>query len=443
MVALRQTLNPQDELKIIMDRRSRPASEPATRPGIERRRHPHIDVALNVDGFAIVPASASNRPPAYVRTAPSPAVVRDDAEAKDTERREDKASVDDADPQGHPVARPGPSDPPPRAPHRQMRNPLIQRLYPEEPRDEALDDGGRDGTSDRADDAESLSRVGTRPPRFPDTRISSRSALRPQLPRSRHRYAPFDDHDEPRRGRSTLLWVVLGLVAVIGVLAFLGMGQIEAFKARLATPGSSLATPPAADPPSVDQTREPPSASPAHASDATTDKPPSATPSPAADLARKAEPEPAEASRAPVPPPELPARQWPRPAPASGPEPKRPTGSPAKMQSSTAVRRPEAAARPSPGLPRVELVRSPAPRSSGSGGTYVVRISDTAGRPLPGAEASLVAQMGDGSAVGIPLEPGPEPGEYRATIPPHDRALRDLRVRITTSDTRFEVPVER
>jgi hypothetical protein len=58
------------------------------------------------------------------------------------------------------------------------------------------------------------------------------------------------------------------------------------------------------------------------------------------------------------------------------------------------------------------------------------------------AEASLVAQMSDGHGFSIPLEPGPERGEYRATVP-HDRALRDLRVRITTGETSVVVPVER
>jgi hypothetical protein len=72
---------------------------------------------------------------------------------------------------------------------------------------------------------------------------------------------------------------------------------------------------------------------------------------------------------------------------------------------------------------------------------YVVRISNTVGRPLPVAEASLVALTADGAALSIPLEPRPEPGEYHAIIP-HDRTLRDLRVRIVTTERRFEVPVE-
>jgi hypothetical protein len=137
---------------------------------------------------------------------------------------------------------------------------------------------------------------------------------------------------------------------------------------------------------------------------------------------------------------ELPARRRPQPTIEAGAEQKRQAGSPANTQSSTMAGRPPAASQTFSGLPRVELIRSPAPTSSGSGGTYIVRISDTAGRPLTEAEASLVGHMGDGSGLSIPLEPGPEPGTYHATIP-LGRPLRDLRVRIVTSDTRFEIPV--
>ena len=74
--------------------------------------------------------------------------------------------------------------------------------------------------------------------------------------------------------------------------------------------------------------------------------------------------------------------------------------------------------------------------------TYIVRISDTGGQPLVGAQASLVAHRKDGIRFSIPLDPGPAPGEYRATVP-HDRALTDLRVRLRRGETQFVVPVER
>jgi hypothetical protein len=165
-VALRQTLNPQDELRIIIDRRStRPLTEappgPGEQPRIERRRHPHVDVALNLDGFAIVPASAS----AHVETAPLPVdtASRDAGEVQGAERRADDADpprteppgsatrtrgarsaspewpprtpprgetldeldVDDAEPQSHETELPQHSDRFPRPPTRRTVNPSI------------------------------------------------------------------------------------------------------------------------------------------------------------------------------------------------------------------------------------------------------------------------------------------------------------------------------
>jgi hypothetical protein len=61
---------------------------------------------------------------------------------------------------------------------------------------------------------------------------------------------------------------------------------------------------------------------------------------------------------------------------------------------------------------------------------------------MGGLAASLVERMADGTGLSMPFDPGREPGTYRPTIP-QGRALRDLRVRIVTTDARFEVPVER
>ena len=394
MAVLRQTLSPQDELKIIIDRRnSRPSTgaplEPSERRIVERRRHQHVDVALTVDGFAIVPESASGN-------------------VEDAER-----SADDAEP-------PRRIETPARATSPRMPNPRIQRLYPEEPRDEPLDDAGVDDPPGSVDAAEPRQRS-DRGPRFPQPRIASPRTPSPRIPKSWHR-------DEPRHGRSGAIWVVTGLVAVLVLLALLVVGQtIGAFKVRTVP-----------DRPSAVQTREPLTAPPDPAPDSGTDKPASLTPSPGAERAREAEPAPAEGSRAPV---ELPARPRPQPTLEAGAEQRRQAGSPANTPSSTMVGRPAAASLTFSGLPRIEVIRSPAPTSSGSGGTYIVRISDTAGQPLPELEASLVGDMGDGTVLSIPLEPSPERGTYHTTIR-LGRPLRDLRVRIVTSDTRFEVPVE-
>jgi Double zinc ribbon len=62
--ALEMSLDPDDELEIIPDRRrANPPREAkldaAERPSVDRRRHPHADSRLKMDGFTIVPAPAS------------------------------------------------------------------------------------------------------------------------------------------------------------------------------------------------------------------------------------------------------------------------------------------------------------------------------------------------------------------------------------------------
>ena len=92
-----------------------------------------------------------------------------------------------------------------------------------------------------------------------------------------------------------------------------------------------------------------------------------------------------------------------------------------------------------PGLPRVEIAGS----TTGAwdhGGTYAVRISDTAGRPLAGADVLLHARMADGTVQSILLNSGSEPGTYQATVPGGSSPV-DLRVGITTSDKRVEIPL--
>ncbi len=92
-----------------------------------------------------------------------------------------------------------------------------------------------------------------------------------------------------------------------------------------------------------------------------------------------------------------------------------------------------------PGLPRVEVLSSTAAAWS-QGGTYAVQISDPAGRPLAGADVLLSAGMADGTVQSMPLHSGPEPGTYQATVPAGSAPV-DLRVRITTSDKRVEIPL--
>jgi hypothetical protein len=64
---LETTLDPDDELQIIPDRRRATPSveaklDPAEQQSVDRRRHQHVDSRLKLDGFAIVPAIRSTAP---------------------------------------------------------------------------------------------------------------------------------------------------------------------------------------------------------------------------------------------------------------------------------------------------------------------------------------------------------------------------------------------
>jgi len=98
---------------------------------------------------------------------------------------------------------------------------------------------------------------------------------------------------------------------------------------------------------------------------------------------------------------------------------------------------------PSPkvALPQVDVMRNPAPVSEGGGEAYAVRLSDTAGRPIAGAEVLLLIRMADGTLLDVPLEASAELGTYHVTIPSLQPAPVDLRVRVVTSDTRVEIPL--
>jgi hypothetical protein len=360
MVELQQTLSPQDELTIIVNRRRprssiEPAPDPSGRPHVERRRHQHVDVVLGMTGFAIVPDAARGRPLAEGPMSADP-IEPSSVEEADVEDAERNVS-------------------PPRAPRW----------------------SGDTGAPRRS----------VRGLRSSRSRIAHPRGTGPRTSRAWDEDQPFDDDDDhARRHRgSRSIWLVTGLAALIALVSLLIVEQtIKALTVRLEPPRLSVANPLRRTGPSVEQARESRSDSSApHAG---------------------AEPTAAEGTRPLTSDLELPARAIPKPMPEeAAPQRRRPISV--------------------PGLPRVELIRGPAPKASDPGGTYVVRISDTTGRePLMVAEASLVGSAADGTGLSIPLDPGPQPGTYHATIP-HGRGLSNLRVRILTSDARFEVPVER
>lgn len=92
------------------------------------------------------------------------------------------------------------------------------------------------------------------------------------------------------------------------------------------------------------------------------------------------------------------------------------------------------------GSPRAVLAGEPV--SLAWGNSYAVRLMNSAGHPMAGAEVWLVARRTDGTGENIPMGALPEPGTYRATVPSRRSALVDLRVRVSTGNKRVEVPVK-
>jgi hypothetical protein len=88
------------------------------------------------------------------------------------------------------------------------------------------------------------------------------------------------------------------------------------------------------------------------------------------------------------------------------------------------------------GLPRVELSRE----AGSSGGTYSARIVDPAGKPLPDAEVLLLARMPDGTVENVRMDFYPDLGTYRGSLPTTSSPV-DIRVRVITGDKRVEIPL--
>jgi hypothetical protein len=90
------------------------------------------------------------------------------------------------------------------------------------------------------------------------------------------------------------------------------------------------------------------------------------------------------------------------------------------------------------GLPRVELSR----QRAGDGIVYIVRLADTGGRPVPGAQVWMRGQSGDGPAREARLDPVDPPGTYRSSPLPPNTLPPQLSVRVFFSNMRVLVPVE-
>ena len=425
IAALGASLRPDDQLEIIVDRRSGEPSDDWDRAE-DRRQRPQVDIALRANGFALVPAPSprSERMAAAERTAERIAAVERTAERIATAGRAARG-------ERTPLSLLLPSAP-------------SSRLGPEEDHE--------DHNDDYDDDRERLEAI--------------RSF---------------------KRGRSRGLapWLIAALVVVAAVAFVLSsagqmLKQSLVYRASSEGPASPSSRParapdastaprppavadkPVAEKPTADkQTAEKPTADESLAEKSVAEKPagekpgaeapvraparqePSSLPSregETATSAREARTPPVESSAPPRVAPGSPGRERARAAQVPHPS----VSEPAARRTVTAVPPPaEPGSRLSSprfaGLPRVELSRE----AGSASGTYTVRIVDPAGKPLGDAEVLLLARMPDGTVENVRMNFYPDHGTYRGALPPSHSSPVDLRVRVITGDKRVEIPLGR
>jgi len=433
IAALGASLRPDDQLEIIVDRRSGEPSDDWDRAE-DRRQRPQVDIALRANGFALVPA-------------PSPRGERMAAAERTAER------IAAAERTAERIAMAGRTVRGERTPlSLLLPSPPSSRLAPEREEDHEDED-------DYDDDRERLEAI--------------RSFKR-----------------ERSRGRAPWLIAALAVVAVAAfVLSPAGQTLKQSFVYRASSEGpASSSSPPAQAPdastaPRAPAVAEKPVAEKPAAQKQTAEKPtaeksvaeksisersvaeksvaekpagekpgveapmraparqePSSLPSRESETAtspRDARTPPVESSAPPRVAPESPSRERARAAEVPRPS----VSEPAARRAVTAVPPPaEPGSRlTSPrfaGLPRVELSREAGTAS----GTYAVRIVDPAGKPLGDAEVLLLARMPDGTVENVRMHFYPD-GTYRGTLPPTRSSPLDLRVRVITGDKRVEIPL--
>ncbi len=128
----------------------------------------------------------------------------------------------------------------------------------------------------------------------------------------------------------------------------------------------------------------------------------------------------------------------PRLGSTAGPNPSAPASS-NQVASAPSAEEATPTATPTQFAGRAELVREPVSR--GWGDSYAVRLFDPAGQPMVVGDVLLVAHMADGTVESIAMGALPEPGTYRGTVPTGRSTPVDLRVRVSMGDKFVEVPV--
>lgn len=90
---------------------------------------------------------------------------------------------------------------------------------------------------------------------------------------------------------------------------------------------------------------------------------------------------------------------------------------------------------------RAELTSEPERPGTRRETSYVLRLVDSAGRPVTGAQITLRGRMADGMSVVAPLRPAPEAGIYRGRVLFTMEGSWELTLRVARQGKRFEVPL--
>ena len=489
LVAVQASVRAEDHLEIIVDRRRGEPSSEWHGPE-DRRRRPHVDIALQKHGIAIVPAAVpgdERKPEPSLRDQPSgqlfegrlfgrevPAAIPGDERLPEPPLRDQtRGQLFEGSLFGREISQreiPQRETPERETSQREiplreiplrefLQDDIPQREIPQRdipPREipqrdipqREIPQNERSGKAER----------GPHP-----LGIQSRLSPRVTTPLEGFPDEPYEDRDDDdaerlesilnfkrERSRRLLLpWIiaVLAIAAAAAVILFPLAHSLKQSAAPRAVPEAPpRATDPSAggEPPSLSSrgdasaasargNREP-SASPRDDREpsAESSAPPAPQAAPGATGSRRArssvnEPAPRQAASAPSrSEPTAPSRSEPASAPRSEPT------APPRSEPTSRFTSPRFA-----GVPSVDVSREPGSPT----GMYSARILDPAGRPLSDADVLLLARMSDGTVENVRMQFSPDRGTYRGALPPTRSSLVDLRVRVITGDKRIEIPV--
>ena len=407
LAAVQASVRPEDHLEIVVDRR-RGESSGHWQGAEDRRKRPHVDLALQKHGVAIVPAAVPG-----------------------DERRLEPSFGDPTSSQLFEGRLFG-------------RETLARELSEREIPQREIPQNERSVKAER----------GAQPLGF-QSRLGSRLTPAPDDVQDE----PYEEHDDDddaerlesiltyqreRSRRFLLPWIIAGLAIIAAAVVILfplahSLKQNAAPRAvsEVAPPPRATDPPAGGEPSSVSSRAATGAASPRDNRDPVAE---SSTPSaPQAGRARSSDDASAASARnnggpaAESSPPPAPQARRVRPN-VSEPAPRQAASAPAPPRSEPTSRftSPRFA-----GVPSVDVTREPGSPT----GVYSARIVDPAGRPLADADVLLLARMSDGTVENVRMQFAPDRGTYHGALPPTRSSLVDLRVRVLTGDKRIEIPV--